>query len=177
MQSIRSTVKLTIDQAIEGEPESLGVLFDIIERYSKDWLITIDPTQIGPNDLWSQETWKKALKSEIPNLFSLSKNKDGVIAVRLLTRKLCPFKIARISSEAVMGIWANLVLEMLYITNDDDERYSIQAHEMLLRNITIQLAHPPFGYPIWVSLRTLQKDGIISTNQLKSKRISPHGFP
>jgi len=72
-----------------------------------------------------------------------------------------------------MGIWANLVLEMLYITNDDDERYSIQAHEMLLRNITIQLASQPFGYPIWTSHCTLRKDGLIGPDQFKAKRISP----
>jgi hypothetical protein len=102
LRSVRSTVKLTIDQAIEGEPESLGALLDILEGYSQEWLITIDPAQIGPNDVWAgPQSWRNALNSGIPNLFSLSRNKDKVISVRLLTRKLCPVKIARINSEAV----------------------------------------------------------------------------
>jgi hypothetical protein len=33
------------------------------------------------------------------------------------------------------------------MTNDDDERYAIQAHKQLLRNITIHAAEPPLGYP------------------------------
>ena len=37
------------------------------------------------------------------------------------------------------------------MTNDDDERYSIQAHEYILRNLTIQASDPPLGYPIFNS--------------------------
>lgn len=173
LRSFRSAVKLTIDQYIEGEPQSLGELLDILEAYLKEWLITIDPTQIGPNDIWSEpKTLQNAIDLEVPNLFVLSRKKDGVISVRLLRRQMSPVKIASINSEAVMGIWSNLVLEMLYITNDDDERYSIQAHETLLRNITIQLAPPPFGYPIWTSHSTMQQDGLRNI-PLNLKRVNP----
>jgi hypothetical protein len=176
LKSFRGAIKLTVDQAIEGEPQSLGKLFDILENYSKNWLITIDPTQVGQNDLWSgTETCKRALDTGIPNLFSLSRKKDGVISVRLLTMQSCPVNIARINSEAIMGFWANLVLEMLYITNDDDERYSIQAHETLLRNIIIQLASPPFGYPIWISNGIIEHDGLQNNTSNQIKRVSP-GF-
>jgi hypothetical protein len=37
------------------------------------------------------------------------------------------------------------------MTNDDDERYSIQAHEYILRNLTIQSSDSPLGYPIYNS--------------------------
>ena len=47
--------------------------------------------------------------------------------------------------------WANLSLELLYFTNDDEERYSIQAHPTILRNLTVQAADPPLGYPIFSS--------------------------
>ena len=33
----------------------------------------------------------------------------------------------------------------------DDERYSIQAEERLLRNLTVQAADPPLGYSIYSS--------------------------
>ena len=152
LKSLRSAVKLTIDQSIEGEPQSLAEFFDILEEYRKSWLITVDPVQVGQYDIWSGvDTWANAIISKVPNLFSLSKKNDGVVSIRLLTKRLCSVKIAQMNGDAVTGIWANLVLEMLYITNDDNERYSIQAHETLLRNITIQLASAPFGYPIWTS--------------------------
>ena len=35
---------------------------------------------------------------------------------------------------------------MLYVTNDDDERYSIQTHPMLLRNLLVEGAVEPLGY-------------------------------
>ncbi len=59
--------------------------------------------------------------------------------------------IGRLSPEAVHGVWADLSLELLYLTNDDEERYSIQAHSLLLRNLTIQAADPPMGYSVYSS--------------------------
>ena len=56
-----------------------------------------------------------------------------------------------VSKEAVRGQWANLALELLYMTNDDEERNSIQAHATMLRNLTVQAADPPLGYPIYAS--------------------------
>ena len=32
-----------------------------------------------------------------------------------------------LSSELIRGVWASLALELLYVTNDDEERYSIQV--------------------------------------------------
>ena len=37
------------------------------------------------------------------------------------------------------------------MTNDDEERYSIQAHQYILRNLTIQSSDPPLGYCIYNS--------------------------
>ena len=42
------------------------------------------------------------------------------------------------------------------MTNDDDERYSIQAHQYVLRNLTIQASDPPLGYCIYNSEKTLK---------------------
>lgn len=50
--------------------------------------------------------------------------------------------------KAVKGQWANLQWELLYLANDDEERYSIQAHPSLLRNLMIQVrptAKPGFA--------------------------------
>jgi hypothetical protein len=59
--------------------------------------------------------------------------------------------VAGLNSEAVRSLWASTALELLYLTNDDDERYSIQADERVLRNITVQAADPPLGYTIYAS--------------------------
>ena len=56
-----------------------------------------------------------------------------------------------LNSEAVRATWADLCFELFYLTNDDDERYSIQAHSLLLRNLTTQAADPPLGYPVYSS--------------------------
>ena len=59
--------------------------------------------------------------------------------------------VGQVCAEGVRGQWANLSWELLYATNDDEERYSIQAHPVLLRNLTVQAADPPLGYPIYSS--------------------------
>ena len=61
----------------------------------------------------------------------------------------------QVNPSALKGVWSNLSWELQYLTNDDDERYSIQAHEGVLRNLTIQTADPPLGYPIYARSATL----------------------
>ncbi|KAK2162563.1 hypothetical protein LSH36_96g03027 [Paralvinella palmiformis] len=70
---------------------------------------------------------------------------------RVLTIQDSPVYICSLNPEAVHAQWANLNLELLYMTNDDEERYSIQAHRTLLRNLNVQAADPPLGYPIYSS--------------------------
>ncbi|KAL3873202.1 hypothetical protein ACJMK2_036347 [Sinanodonta woodiana] len=87
----------------------------------------------------------------------LSENKElqGLVAKafssRTLTLQDVAVSIGRLNGEVVRGQWANLGLELLYLTNDDEERYSIQAHPTILRNLTVQAADPPLGYPIYAS--------------------------
>lgn len=59
--------------------------------------------------------------------------------------------VGSLNAEVVRALWASISLEMLYFTNDDEERYSIQAHPVILRNLTVQAADPPLGYPIYAS--------------------------
>lgn len=76
---------------------------------------------------------------------------QGTYTSRVLTRQAIQTPIGHLNGEAVRGQWASLALELLYFTNDDEERYSIQAHPVLLRNLTIQAADPPLGYPVYSS--------------------------
>ena len=59
--------------------------------------------------------------------------------------------IGKLNSAAVRAVWSDLALELLYLTNDDEERYGIQAHPSVLRNLIIQAADPPMGYAVYSS--------------------------
>lgn len=76
---------------------------------------------------------------------------QGTYSSRVLSLQPVQAHIGRMNPEVVKGQWANLSLELLYMTNDDEERYSIQAHPTILRNLTVQSADPPLGYPIFSS--------------------------
>lgn len=88
------------------------------------------------------------LFSKLSSLFCVLK---GVYTGRVLTLQEVLVQVGKLNAEAVRGQWANLSWELLYATNDDEERYSIQAHPLLLRNLTVQAAEPPLGYPIYSS--------------------------
>lgn len=59
--------------------------------------------------------------------------------------------IGSLNSALVQSIWSSLCIELLYLTNDDEERYSIQAEPTILRNLTVQAANQPLGYPVYSS--------------------------
>lgn len=86
--------------------------------------------------------------SPLPHPFYTLK---GVYTGRVLTLQELLVHVGKLNTEAVRGQWANLSWELLYATNDDEERYSIQADPLLLRNLTVQAADPPLGYPIYSS--------------------------
>ncbi|KAJ3123726.1 Pecanex-like protein 4 [Physocladia obscura] len=99
------------------------------------------------------------------------------VSVRILSKRSnCICYVGRLSGALVKGIWSNLAYELYYLTNDDDgeylgkfhdsrrmlkpqnsERYSIQAHKSFLRNLIIQSADPPLGYPSWMGSSSLSR--------------------
>ena len=70
---------------------------------------------------------------------------------RLLSKQWLDVPIGELNKECVRGFWSALSLELYYMTNDDEERYSIQALPLMLRNIITQAADPPLGYPVYSS--------------------------
>ncbi|XP_015105261.1 pecanex-like protein 4 isoform X1 [Vicugna pacos] len=142
LKAFRYTLKLMIDKASLGPVEDFKELTNCLEEYESDWYI----------GLVSDEKWKEAVLQEKPYLFSLGYDPHmGVYTGRVLTLQELLIQIGKLNAEAVRGQWANLSWELLYATNDDEERYSIQAHPLLLRNLTVQAADPPLGYPIYSS--------------------------
>lgn len=142
LKAFRYTLKLMIDKASLGPVEDFKELINCLEEYESDWYI----------GLVSDEKWKEAVLQEKPYLFSLGYDPNmGVYTGRVLTLQELLIHVGKLNAEAVRGQWANLSWELLYATNDDEERYSIQAHPLLLRNLTVQAADPPLGYPIYSS--------------------------
>ncbi|XP_006864653.1 PREDICTED: pecanex-like protein 4-like [Chrysochloris asiatica] len=142
LKAFRYAVKLMIDKASLGPIENFKELTNYLEEYESAWYI----------GLVSDEKWEEAVLQEKPYLFSLGYDPNlGVYTGRVLTLQELLIQIGKLNAEAVRGQWANLSWELLYATNDDEERYSIQAHPLLLRNLTVQAADPPLGYPIYSS--------------------------
>ena len=76
---------------------------------------------------------------------------QNVYGSRHLSKQHIQLPVGELDGECVRGIWSALSLELYYMTNDDDERFSIQALPPLLRNIITQSADPPLGYPVYSS--------------------------
>ncbi|XP_074852397.1 pecanex-like protein 4 isoform X2 [Carettochelys insculpta] len=142
LKAFRYTFKLMVDKASLGPVESFRELINYLEEYESDWYI----------GLVSDIEWQQAVLQEKPYLFSLGHDPNlGVYTGRVLTLQELLVQVGKLNDEAVRGQWANLSWELLYATNDDEERYSIQAHPVLLRNLTVQAADPPLGYPVYSS--------------------------
>ena len=61
------------------------------------------------------------------------------------------FSVFEFRREVARAIWANLNMELVYYTNANDERFSIQAEKDILRNLLVHLAEIPLGYPVYAS--------------------------
>ncbi|XP_030628932.1 pecanex-like protein 4 [Chanos chanos] len=142
LRAFRYSVKLLIDQASLGPVESLEELHSTLRDYHSDWFI----------GLTTDHGWHENVLQEKPFLFSLGHDLTmGTYTGRVLSLQEHLVQLGHLNEEGVRGQWANLSWELLYATNDDEERYSIQAHPVMLRNLTVQAADPPLGYPIYSS--------------------------
>ncbi|XP_075609434.1 pecanex-like protein 4 isoform X2 [Balearica regulorum gibbericeps] len=142
LKAFRYAFKLMVDKASLGPVENFKELINYLEEYENDWYI----------GLVSDLEWQQAVLQEKPYLFSLGHDPNmGIYTGRVLTLQELLVQVGKLNDEAVRGQWANLSWELLYATNDDEERYSIQAHPVLLRNLTVQAADPPLGYPVYSS--------------------------
>uniref|UniRef100_A0A3Q3X230 Pecanex-like protein n=1 Tax=Mola mola TaxID=94237 RepID=A0A3Q3X230_MOLML len=142
LRAFRFSFKLLFDQASLGPMESPDELFSTLEEYERDWYI----------GLVTEKGWHDSVLQEKPSVFSLGHDLAmGTYTGRVLSLQEQLVHVGRLNGEGVRGQWANLSWELLYATNDDEERYSIQAHPFMLRNLTVQAADPPLGYPIYSS--------------------------
>lgn len=142
VKAFRYAFKLTYDEAVLGRIDDEDELLDILKDYKQNWFIGVE----------DKPGWNEAILQEKQDLFSIDYNADkNTYTSHLLSKQELGVYTGTLNSEAVRAQWASLALELLYLTNDDEERYSIQAHPLLLRNLTIQSADPPLGYAVYSS--------------------------
>ena len=154
LPAFRSAVKAGFDQIIlQGNTTiDLDELEDTLAEIDEEWYLGIEDSV----------EWSEAIRTQVPNLFSvivtdqsgqpaLNQSRRQVYRSHMLRLQECSVKVGRLNSEVVRSLWASLSWELLYLTNDDDERYSIQAEERLLKNLTVEVADPPLGYPAFTS--------------------------
>ncbi len=113
-----------------------------VDEYDRDWYLGVE----------GSVEWNAICAEASRKLFSIQKTSErGRYSSLTLERTILPFHYVSLLSTPIHSIWSSLIVELFYFANDDDERYSIQAHEFLLRNLMVQSSEPPFGYPVYNS--------------------------
>jgi hypothetical protein len=123
-------------------PSAHKDLEDELNKIEQEWFLA------GEDYLWNS-----AIERNMPSLERIIEKKGAYFTHRLRYGQAeeSKFQVFEFRSEVVRGIWANLNMELLYYTNANDERFSIQAEKDMLRNILVQLAESPLGYPVYSS--------------------------
>ncbi|CAG0888107.1 unnamed protein product [Cyprideis torosa] len=115
-------------------------LDEALKEFEDNWFFGVE----------GSEEWEAQVLADVPHLFALEFNETNhSLGSHLCSLGPTPVTLFRLNPEAVRSLWANLSWELLYLTNDDEERYSVQAHPVILRNLSAQAADPPLGYPIF----------------------------
>lgn len=145
VKAIRYSVKILYDRALMGDvipssDEYHQELVEAINDLEQAWYVGTE----------TDNDWKEAIRCQQMSLFTIKKTENGLSSRMLLVRPV-EAHVLRINATSVKSIWSDLMLELYYFTNDDEERYSIQAQQSLLRNICIQAADSPLGYAIFSS--------------------------
>ncbi|KAJ1494078.1 Pecanex protein-domain-containing protein [Baffinella frigidus] len=139
-RAYRYAFKFCYDCQVYGtEEDDLFEMRDHFDQYDKEWYL-------GPE---SGAGWAEAITEGTSKLMSIKRDK-GVTRSRVASSiRQAQFQVGKLNGEAVRGLWSSLAMELYYFSNEDDERYSIQSNTVLLRNLMVQTAAPPLGYPLF----------------------------
>lgn len=79
------------------------------------------------------------MSSNKSDIWTVSYNQTKkMLAVKRLAKNETAMYMFSLETHAVQAVWNNLRFELLFATNDNDERYSIQTHQYLLRNLLVE---------------------------------------
>ena len=136
----RYTLKLTIDEVVLMKDTT--DLLEYLLELDNDWFMGCT----------FEEGWKEAVLTGTPRLFLLSKSKKGTKYYNhTLALKPQLVHVASLQPESLRGMWSSQLFELLYLKNEEEERYSVQQEEHVLRNISTQAGDAPVGYPVFSS--------------------------
>ena len=142
VQAYRYALKLTIDEVVLMEDTTDESLLDSLLELDSGWYL----------DCLTAAEWRERVLEATPHLFLLSRNTRGTkYYTHVLTLKSQLVHVARLQPESLRGLWSSQLLELLYLNNEEEERYSVQQEEHLLRNISTQAGDSPVGYPVFSS--------------------------
>jgi len=99
--------------------------------------------------------WNSARERRLPQLERIISKNNQLFVHQLKYGQASDqdsrFSVFEFRREVARAIWANLNSELIYYTNANDERFSIQAEKDILRNLLVHLAEIPLGYPVYAS--------------------------
>lgn len=140
LKAFRLALKISIDWVAMGDDLSdleYSTLAETASELERTWFL-------GPE---GSSKWEGAMRRRVPNLMSMRKKGHSEVQVLRLRLSEDSVRIGQVRSSVLESLWASCAFELRYLANDDDERYSIQAHPTLFRNLAVQSAE----YPIYVS--------------------------
>jgi hypothetical protein len=158
----RIAVKVGVEAVVAGTDweDVDGLYLDVQDAWNR-WHFSAEPssTTNSEDTATSAAAWQTAIETQgKQSIYVLFKKEDGSFNERRITqRPACRMRVGKLNGEGLRAIWSNQTLELLYLNSDDDERCSIQANEMLLRNLCVSTAPSPFGYPIWQAPAHLER--------------------
>ena len=146
LSSFRMAVKLLYDLYGEGELErtlSEQAVSEYIDRYNQ----TLHSCRLDEADSGgavTQESWSLQWKEG-------RGGGSGSLHAHSVSKRAEQFQLLEASWQTAVSVWTGTSIELLYFGNDDDERYSIQANEWMMRNMLVQAAEAPLGYASYSS--------------------------
>ena len=98
--------------------------------------------------------WNTAIErgfQQLERIITTEKGEHKIHQLKFGESKDSKFTLFQLRREVVRAIWANFNMELTYYTNNNNERFSIQAEKDILRNLLVHLAEIPIGYPVYAS--------------------------
>ena len=142
VKAYRYALKLTIDEVVLMEETTDESQLDSLLELDTSWCL----------DCLTGAEWRARVLEATPHLFLLSRNSRRTkYYTHVLTLKSQLVHVARLQPESLRGLWGAQLLELLYLRHEEEERYSVQQEEHLLRNVSTQAGDAPVGYPVFSS--------------------------
>jgi hypothetical protein len=158
IESFRYSVKYLYDCLVLDDPipDNQGLYNDMLEIIS-NWSVVVEESeQMALDPTEPAVKLQKSLQERMMGIFVLGMKKNGgPLNIRILSKRNdCVVKLATMNGESIKGMWANLLYELLYLTNDDEERYSIQAHKVFYSSLALitKFDHANCPGTIWLSI-------------------------